>query len=432
MFATRKTLFSGLLTILCASFLLASCGKGKPEGAGQQGGLPEVVVYVVKTADLNLSTELTGRTSAFAVSEVRPQITGVIQKRLFTEGAEVKLGEPLYQIDAGLYRAAYQSGQAQLQKAEANFATTKMRAERYAELAKISAVSRQENDDAQAAFLQSAADVAIAKAAFETARIHLAYTQVKSPIRGRAGKSEVTEGALVTANQPNFITTVHQLDPIYVDVTQSVSEWQRLQEAFLSGKLQKAGDQQAEVSLILPNGKPYTLKGSLQFSGVHVDQSTGSIQVRAQFPNPNGEVLPGMFVRAQLIEGTRKNAIVVPQQGITRNPKGEAIALFVDEKGEVSQRVVSAERAISDKWLISDGLKEGDKIIVEGHQRIRFIPGAPLPMVKASEKAPLQNSAPNNAQNAAQSTPQNAPAAINASAVEIAKTASGTAAAKAP
>ena len=380
----KKLISVALVSALTGALFLSACSKQGE--APKEAPPPDVGVYTVKTQTVTLMTELPGRTSPFMISDVRPQISGIIQQRFFVEGADVKAGATLYQIDPAIYRANYESAKASVAKAEAAVATAQAQAARYTELVKIDAVSRQDNDNAQATLKQTQADVLATKAAAETARINLAYTAIVSPISGRIGKSDYTPGALVTANQPSVLTTVQQLDPIYVDLSQSSNEWLRLKHDMESGRLQSAGENQALVELIFSDGSVYAQKGLLKFSGVTVDQSTGSIGLRAEFKNPKHDLLPGMYVRARLVEGTRSEAILVPQQGITRNTKGEAVALLVADDGTASQRIVKAERAIGSDWLISEGLKPGEKVVVEGVQRVRIIPGAPAPKVKAVEK----------------------------------------------
>ncbi len=350
---------------------------------------PEVGVMDIQAQALTLTTELSGRTSAYLVSEVRPQVGGIIQKRHFVEGAEVKAGQPLYQIDPASYQATYDSARASLAKAEASLTSTRNKASRYEELVAIKAVSQQDNDDSQAALKQAQADVAAAKAAVETARINLDYTRVTSPISGRIGRSSVTPGALVTASQASALSTVQQLDPIYVDVTQSSAELLRLKRDLASGQLKPAGANQAAVKLLLEDGSAYSLPGKLQFSDVTVDQNTGTIMLRAVFPNPKGDLLPGMYVRAVLEEGDEAQAILAPQQGVTRDTKGNPTALVVGADNKVELRVLKTRRVVGDKWLVSEGLKAGDKLIVDGLQKIA--PGMavlPVSADKAVSAAP--------------------------------------------
>jgi membrane fusion protein (multidrug efflux system) len=390
----HKIKMIAILEILIMTVIITGCGKNS-DAVGQKTGLPEVGIVVVELKPVVLTTELSGRTSPYLIAEVRPQVGGIIQKRLFTEGANVKAGEVLYQIDPATYQAAYNSAKAALTKAEANLIPVRLRAERYQELVKINAVSQQDYDNASAALKQAEADVESAKAAVETASINLAYTHVVAPISGRIGRSSVTTGALVTASQPTALATIQQLDPIYVDVTQSSSEMLRLKQALASGQLKKTGAKQAKVKLLLEDGSLYPLKGTLQFSEVTVDQSTGSITLRTVFPNPKHTLLPGMYVKAVLQEGISEKGILVPQQGVSRNTKGESIALVVDKSGTVQQRMLTINRAIVDQWLISSGLASGDQLIVEGAQKVR--PGATVKAVPFNENKNV--SAPNAPQN---------------------------------
>lgn len=371
--------------MLIASLLLAGC---KPQNAGQKppSGPPEVGVVTIQPQRAALTSELPGRTAPHLIAEVRPQVEGIIQKRLFTEGTDVKAGQILYQIDPATYQAAYDSARAAQAKAEANLTPVRLREERFRELVKIKGVSQQEYDDASAALKQAEADVALTRALAETARIRLTYTRVTAPISGRIGRSSVTDGALVTANQAAPLATIQQLDPIYVDVVQSSAELLRLRRN-LAGGLLKSGSGQAPVRLILEDGTPYPLPGVLKFSEVTVDQSTGSITLRALFPNPKHTLLPGMFVRALLEEGINEGAILVPQRGVTRNPAGKAMVMVVGAGEKVEPRVIAAERTVGDSWLVSDGLKPGDRVILEGIQKAR--PGTPVkavPFVAKPEK----------------------------------------------
>jgi membrane fusion protein (multidrug efflux system) len=318
-----------------------------------------------------LTSELAGRTSARLIAEVRPQVSGIIQKRLFTEGSDVKAGEVLYQIDPATYQAAYNSAKASLARAEANVVPAKLKAERYKELVTINAVSKQDYDDISAALKLAEADIDAAKAAVETARINLAYTKVTAPISGRIGRSTVTDGALVTAGQQAALSTIQQLSSMYVDVTQSSADLLRLKQNLASGLLKSNGAAQAKVKLFLEDGSVYPLSGILKFSEVTVDQSTGSITLRAVFPNPNNVLLPGMFVRAIVEEGLNEHAILVPQRGITRNPAGEATVMVVGNEEKVEQKIIKVARTVGDNWLVSEGLKPGDRVIVEGLQKAR-------------------------------------------------------------
>lgn len=351
--------------------MVAGCG-GKQAGPAQGGAqqAPEVAVFTVAPQALAMSTELPGRTAAYQVAEVRPQVGGLIQKRLFTEGADVKAGVQLYQIDAATYEAAFNSAKANLAKAKANLAAATPKVARYKELVAIEGVSRQDYDDAVAAHEQAKAEVEAAQAAVDSARINVDYTKVASPISGRISRSNVTPGALVTAGQATALTTVQQLDPIYVDVTQSSEELLRLKREMESGSLKK-GDGQAAVTLLLADGSKYALPGKLQFSDVSVDPGTGNVTLRALFPNPKHDLLPGMFVRAVLETGVSEQAIAVPLMGVTRNPKGEATALVLNKEGKVEQRVLQTGGTIGDKWLVKSGLVAGDRVIVEGLQKVK-------------------------------------------------------------
>jgi membrane fusion protein, multidrug efflux system len=347
--------------------------------------IAEVSVITIKPQQVMLTTELPGRTSAYLIAEVRPQVGGIIQKRLFTEGSDVKAGEVLYQIDPAVYQATYNSAKAALSRAEANLIPIRLKAGRYADLVKINAVSQQDYDDASAALKQAEADVEAGKAAVETARINLAYTKVTASISGRIGRSSVTNGALVTASQPAALAIIQQLSPIYVDVTQSSAELLRLKQNLASGLLKSNGAAQARVRLLLEDGSPYPLPGTLKFSEVTVDQSTSSITLRAIFPNPKHTLLPGMFVRAILEEGVNDHAILVPQRGVTRNPAGNAMVMVVGSEEKVEPRVIKVLRTVGENWLVSEGLKAGDRVILEGLQKAR--PGTPVKAVPFGSKS---------------------------------------------
>ena len=349
--------------IVCAALLTGCDGQENPQ---QHAQAPQVSVHIVKSAPRAVTTELPGRTDAYRVAEVRPQVSGIILHRNFTEGSDVKAGESLYQIDPATYQAAYDNAKGELVKAQAAANIAHLTVKRYVPLVGTQYVSKQEYDQAVATAQQADASVVAAKAGVESARINLAYTKVTSPINGRIGKSSVTEGALVTNGQATALATVQQLDPIYVDVTQSSSDFMRLKQ---QTSLQK-GDT-SSVELLMENGQPYPLKGTLQFSDVTVDESTGSITLRALFPNPQHMLLPGMFVRARIDEGTQPDAILVPQQGVTRTPRGDATVLVVNEKNQVESRTVVAPQAIGDRWLITEGLKNGDRVIISGLQKVR-------------------------------------------------------------
>ena len=359
--------------ILISAALIAGCNDKGEEKA--HVGEPQVTVHIVKTAPLEVKTELPGRTNAYRIAEVRPQVSGIVLNRNFTEGSDVQAGQSLYQIDPATYQANYDSAKGELAKSEAAAAIAHLTVKRYVPLVGTKYISQQEYDQAIADARQADAAVIAAKATVESARINLAYTKVTSPITGRIGKSSVTEGALVTNGQSNAMATVQQLDPIYVDVTQSSRDFMRLKQESL-----QQGSDAKSVQLVMENGQPYALKGSLQFSDVTVDESTGSITLRAIFPNPQHTLLPGMFVRARIDEGVNPSAMLVPQQGVTRTPRGDATVLLVNDKNQVETRNVVAAQAVGDQWLITSGLKAGDKVIVSGLQKVR--PGV---TVKAEE-----------------------------------------------
>src|SRR5512143_444772 len=334
-----------IMSSLAVYLILIGCGKQGAPVAGPNTP-PEVGVVVIQPERVALTTELAGRTSASLIAEVRPQVGGIIQKRLFTEGADVKAGEVLYQIDPAAYQAAYSSAKAALARAEANLIPARLKSERYKELVKINAVSQQDYDDATAALKQAEADVEAGKAALETARINLAYTRVTAPISGRIGRSTVTNGALVTASQPAALATIQQLSSIYVDVTQSSAELLKLKQNLASGLLKNSGPAQAKVRLLLEDGSAYPLPGILKFSEVTVDQSTGSVTLRAIFPNPRQTLLPGMFVRTIMEEGVSEHAILVPQRGVTRNPDGSAMVMLVGSEDKVEPRPIKVLRTV--------------------------------------------------------------------------------------
>ncbi|HAU5603257.1 TPA: efflux RND transporter periplasmic adaptor subunit [Citrobacter koseri] len=371
--------------IIISAALLAGCNdQGDTQAHPAE---PQVTVHVVESAPLAVTTELPGRTTPFRIAEVRPQVSGIVLKRNFTEGSDIEAGQSLYQIDPATYQADYDSAKGELAKSEAAAGIAHLTVKRYVPLVGTKYISQQEYDQAIADARQADAAVIAAKAAVESARINLAYTKVTSPISGRIGKSSVTEGALVTNGQATELATVQQLDPIYVDVTQSSSDFMRLRQSVEQGSLHK-DNTRSNVELVMENGQAYPLKGTLQFSDVTVDESTGSITLRAVFPNPQHTLLPGMFVRARIDEGIQPNAILVPQQGVTRTPRGDAMVMIVNDKDQVEARDVIATQAIGDKWLISKGLQPGDKVIVSGLQKAR-----PGEQVKATTDAPAANAA---------------------------------------
>lgn len=336
----------------------------------------EVVVLTVAPQSVVLTTELPGRTAPFLIAEIRPQVNGLIQKRLFTEGSDVTAGQALYQIDPAPFQAALDNALAMLTRAEANLPAVRSRTKRALELLDAKAVSQQEGDDAIAALKQAEADVQSWKATVETARINLEYTKIKAPIAGRIGKSTVTDGAIVTAYQPMVLTSIQQLDPIYVDVPQSTADLLRLQRRLGDGRLTRDGNNQNVVQLILEDGTKYPLEGTLQFRDVTVDPSTATVILRMVFPNPNGVLLPGMFVRTAVKEGVNEQAILIPQQAVMRDPKGNPMALIVNAAGIAEPRLLKLDRAMGDKWLVTSGLAPGERVIIEGLLKVR--PGAPV------------------------------------------------------
>ncbi len=379
---THKTKLIAAAGIFIGGLMMTSCNKA-PQ-APPKAGPPEVGVVVIQPQRVAVTTELSGRTSAYLVAEVRPQVNGIVQKRVFTEGSDVKAGQVLYQIDPATYQAAYASAKAAEARAEANLIPARLKEERYKDLVKIKAVSQQDDENAYASLKQAEADVASAKAALDTARINLAYTRVTAPISGRIGKSTVTTGALVTANQPAALATIQQLSSMFVDVTQSSAELLRLRQNLASGQLKQGGADQAKVKLLFENGSPYPLEGTIRFSDVTVDPSTGSVTLRSLFPNPKQLLLPGMFVRAVIQEGVNEQAILVPQRGVTRNPAGNAMVMVVGAEEKVEPRIIKTDRTVGDSWLVSEGLKAGDRVILEGIQKAR--PGTPVKAVPFGSK----------------------------------------------
>lgn len=370
------------LLILWGALTLSSCGKSDKNPAAAHGGpalTPEVSVLTIQPERVSVTTELSGRVSAFLVAEVRPQVGGIIQKVMFTEGSEVAEGDVLYQIDPALYKADFDSARAALSRAEALLPSAVAKAKRYKELSEANAISQQEYDDADAAAKRAQADVISAKAAMDRARINLAYTEVKAPISGRIGKSSITTGALVSAFQSMALATIQKLDPVYVDVTQSSTNMLKLKRSLEKGLLKKDAETQARVTLILEDGSTFNQEGVLKFSDVTVDEGTGSVILRSVFPNPDLTLLPGMFVRTVVQEGINEQAIVVPQRAVTRNTKGIPTATIVNAEGIVEIRELQIDRALGNRWLLSGGLAEGDRVIMEGIQKVR--PGAPAKTV---------------------------------------------------
>jgi len=372
-----------LLSLLTLAALSAACSR-RDAAASRPAAPAEVGVVTISPQPVTLTTELPGRVSAFRVAEVRARVSGIVLKRLFTEGGDVRQGQVLFQIDPAPYRVALDGAAAQLARAEAHLSAARLAAKRTSELLAGDATSPQAHDDAVAALESAEADVAAARAAVASARINLGYTTVTAPVAGRIGRSEVTEGAYVQAATATRLAVVQQLDPAYVDVTQSSAELLRLRRNLDSGKLQSAGAGTAKVTLLAEDGREYGQPGALQFADVTVDPGTGSVALRALFPNPRTELLPGMYVRARLAEGVSSQALLVPQRGVTRDNRGQPTALVV-KNGKVELRTLVAERAIGDAWLVTDGIVPGDEVIVEGLQRVR--PGAPVTTVPAGAGA---------------------------------------------
>lgn len=360
--------------------ILTGCGEKEAAAQAPANGMPppEVSVVTVAPENITLTTELPGRIDPVRIAQVRARVPGIVQKRVYREGSDVKAGDVLFRIDPGPYRAAYSSAQATLAKAEANQAQANLKAQRYKPLVETNAISRQEYDDVVTSQKQTAADVATARAALETARLNLGYATVTAPISGRAGRAQVTEGALVGQGEPTPLAVVQQIDTVYVNLTQSSNELLALQRAMSSGRLKNVGNGQAKVTLVTQDGQAYPHAGKLLFSDLSVDETSGAVTLRAEFPNPNRFLLPGMYVRARLEQGVRDNAITVPQQAVQRNPTG-AVVMVVGADGKVAAQPVKADTAHGNKWIVSEGLKAGDRVIVEGLQKVK--PGAPVTAV---------------------------------------------------
>ena len=372
--SSDRSFLRGLaLMALAASVLALAACKGQ-QAAQPQGGPAEVTVVTLKPQAVTVTRELPGRTSAFQVAEVRPQVNGIIKQRLFEEGALVKAGQPLYQLDDAVYRAENNNAKAALAKAKAALYSAQLNAKRTSELARIDAVSKQDDETATAAWRQAEADVAAGQAQVESTGVTLAFARIVSPITGRIGKSAVTPGALVTANQAEPMARVQQMDPIFVDVTQSSGELLDLRKRIAAGSLKEAGG--TPVKILLEDGSTYAHDGRLQFADVSVDPNTGSFALRVIVPNPEGVLLPGMYVRAVLDKGSNPRGLLVPQAGISRDPKGGATAMVIGKDGKAELREVRVGRTVGDQWLIEGGLAAGDKVIVEGLQMIQ--PGMPV------------------------------------------------------
>lgn len=370
---------------LAGALLLAACDDQPHRAAAREAPTPPptaVTVVSIRRQPIPVTTELPGRTAAYRVAEVRPQVGGVLRERLFTEGQVVQAGQALYQIDPAPTQAALESAEASLARAEAANRQAQLTVARYRTLIRTQAVSQQSLDQAETEVRQSAADIDAAHAAVDTARINLGYTRVTSPIGGHAGRSSVTQGALVTANQAQALVTITQLDPIYVDMTQPSVRLLQYRRDVANGTLRRDSDSKAIARLILEDGTEYAQPGEIQFSEVIVDPGTGSVTLRAVFPNPDGLLMPGMFVRARIEEGVTDRAMLVPQQAVMRTPTGDAVALVVSPEGVVEQRVLRTARAIGTNWLVTGGIEDGERVIVEGVQRVR--PGAKVTATEAT------------------------------------------------
>ena len=382
----RNRVMAGLgpvMGLFVAGGLLTGCQHRQG-----QAPVPEVAVEEIKTQPVTLTTELPGRSSAYLMAEVRPQVNGIIQQRAFIEGSDVKAGALLYQIDPAPFQAALASAQAALAKAQANLPPLQSRMERDQELVKINAIGKQEAEEAVSASRQAEADILASKAAVDAARVNMAYTRITAPISGRIGKSSVTVGALATAYQGPAFTTIQQLDPVYVDSPQSTAYLLQLKRNMAAGRIKGGSADQAKVKLLLEDGTPYPQQGVLKFSDVTVDPSTGSLTLRMVFPNPGHVLLPGMYVRAVVEEGVADQAILVPQQGVAHDPKGNPTALVVDASGKVEQRLLKIDRAVGSRWLVTAGLNAGDRLIMEGLQKVR--PGMAVNVVPFRENAAAQ------------------------------------------
>ena len=370
-----QPLFRSAAAVALSALFLAACSGGKEQGGAPGAGgpppAPAVTVMTLKSESVPMVAELPGRTSPFLIAELRPQVTGIVTERAFNEGSEVKAGQVLYRIDPAPYQAAFDSAKAALARAEANAQVARIKADRHAALVKIEAVSKQANDDAQAGLKQAQAEVAAAKAALDKAKIDLDYTRLKSPIAGRIGRSAVTAGALVTANQVQALATVQQLDPIYVDLTQSSADMLRLRGEIAAGRLQAGAKGELPVKLILEDGSEYAAEGRLALSEVTVDESTDSMTLRAQFSDADGVLLPGMYVRARLPQGTRSDAILVPHKALSRDPLGNALVMAVDAESKVVARPVQVAQSLGENWVVTSGVKAGERIIIEGLQKVR-------------------------------------------------------------
>lgn len=379
---------TSIVFLLTASLLMAGCEQRSSTAAPPPQTAAEVVVVNVEAQPVELTTKLPGRTSAYRIAEIRPQVNGLIMKRQFTEGADVKAGEVLYQIDPASFQAALDNAKAALNRSKANLPAVQLRAERSKRLVSKKAVSQQTYDDAKAALNQALADIQYYQAMVETAKINLNYTHITSPISGRIGRSNFTDGAIVTAYQPTALATVQQLDPIYVDVPQSTVQMLHLKQRMEAGDLNQNGSNQEQVSIIMEDGSTYPLHGKFQFRDVTVDPTTASVLLRVEVPNPDGTLLPGMFVQVVMKEGDSEHAIIIPQQAVFRDRKGTPIVMIVDSNNTVQQRVITIDRVLGDKWLVKSGIKAGERIIVEGLQKAH--PGDAVKVISAQAHVPEQ------------------------------------------
>ena len=382
-----------LPVLLAVSVALVACKKeaAGPQGPGPDGAMPppEVTVVTLKPQTVTLTRELPGRANPSLIAEVRPQVSGIVRRLLFTEGGSVRAGQALYQLDETAFRADHNSAQAQVARAQATLTTARLNATRSAQLARIDAVSKQDDENAQAALRQAQADLRAAQAAVQGASVPLGFTRITAPISGRIGKSTVTQGALVTANQAAPLATIQRMDPMYVDLTQSSTELLQLRREIEAGQLE--GTREVPVEILLEDGSRYPHTGQLSFAEATVDQTTGRVALRVVVPNPDQMLLPGMYVRAQLAHGERRDALLVPQPGIARDPKGETTAMVVGADGKVAPRPVKVSRTVGDSWLVEEGLKAGDRVVVEGLQKIQ--PGAAVKAVEQGS-APAKPAAP--------------------------------------
>jgi membrane fusion protein (multidrug efflux system) len=399
-------LTASVLFILSA---LSACGQKKAEGPPPSAAMPppEVAVVTVAPKSLTVTTELPGRLEASRVAQVRARAAGIVLKREFREGSDVKAGTVLFRIDPAPFKATYESSQATVARAEANLAQANLKVQRYKPLVETNAISKQEYDDALTAQKQAAADVATSRAARQTASLNLGYATVTAPISGRVGRAQVTEGALVGVGEATPLATVQQVDPIYVNLTQSSTEVLRLQRALAAGQLTGVGKGQAKVTLLTEDGQTYPHPGKLLFSDLSVDESSGAVTLRAEFPNPDRFLLPGMYVRAQLGQAVNQQAITVPQQAVTRTPGGASVML-VGQDGKVVSQTIKADTAQGDSWVVSEGLKAGDRVIVEGLQKVK--PGAPVKAIEWKGPAAAQPASANAAQPASANAAQPASA----------------------